>query len=127
MARILVIDDDLRLLDVYAEELGEQHEVVTSSSARDAIGRLPAIRPDLVILDIRMPDMNGVDALGRILERDRKVPVILNSSYSHDRKNFMTWAAEEYIVKSSDLTPLRGAIERALVGRGIVPRPTVSA
>jgi len=127
MARILVIDDDRRLLDIYAEEFGEDHEVVTSNSARDAIGRLPAIRPDLVILDIRMPDMNGVDALGRILERDRKVPVILNSSISHDRRNFMTWAAEDYIVKSSDLTPLRGAIERALAGRGASVRPVVSA
>ncbi len=127
MARILVIDDDRRLLDAYAEELGEEYEVVTSTSARDAIGHLPAIRPDLVILDIRMPDMNGVDALGRILERDRKVPVILNSSHSHERTNFMTWAAEDYIVKSSDLTPLRGAIERALVGRGLDPRTTVTA
>jgi len=127
MARILVIDDDRRLLDVYAEELGEEYEVVTTCSARDAIDRLPSIRPDLVVLDIRMPDMNGVDALGRILERDRKVPVILNSSYTHDRTNFMTWAAEDYIVKSSDLSPLRGAIERALVCRGIRPVPTVSA
>ncbi len=117
MARILVIDDDRRLLDAYAEELGEEYEIVTTCSARDAIGRLPDIRPDLVILDIRMPDMNGVDALGRILERDRKVPVILNSSYTHDHANFNTWAAEDYIMKSSDLGPLRAAIGRALTGR----------
>ena len=117
MARILVVDDDARLRDLYSLELGERHEVLTSGSARDAISRLHEHRPDLVVLDIRMPDMDGIEALGHILQKDRQVPVILNSAYSHYRNDFMTWAADDSVVKSSDVTGLRNAIDRVLEER----------
>jgi two-component system response regulator (stage 0 sporulation protein F) len=117
MARILVVDDDARLRDLYSLELGESHEVVTSGSARDAVTHLHEYRPDLVVLDIRMPDMDGIEALGHILQKDRQVPVILNSAYSHYRNDFMTWAADEYVVKSSDIEGLRSAIDRVLEER----------
>ena len=127
MARVLIIDDDSRLCDVYKEELGEEYDVVTSCSACQAIMRLGELHPDVVVLDICMPDMNGIDALGQILERDRKLPVILNSSFSHYRSEFMTWAAEDYVVKSGDIAPLRGAIGRALLGHRVAPGAAVPA
>src|SRR5210317_1233063 len=99
MARIMVVDDDCRLCDLYSLELGEHHEVVTSNSAREALGSLAKHRPDVIVLDIRMPDMDGIEALGRILQKDRRVPIILNSAYSHYRGDFMTWAADDYVVK----------------------------
>jgi CheY-like chemotaxis protein len=116
MARVLVVDDDPRLREVYALELGEEHRVTTSPSAREAVENLGEHRPDVIVLDIRMPDMDGLQALGKFLEKDRKVPIILNSAYSHYRSDFMTWAAEDYVVKSGDLRPLRTAIARALAG-----------
>jgi CheY-like chemotaxis protein len=117
MARVLVVDDNRQLCALYALELGETYEVDTVHSAREALERLTHHRPDVIVLDIKMPGMDGIEALGRILQRDRKVPVILNSAYSHFRDDFMTWAAEDYVVKSSDLGPLEDAIERALSGR----------
>jgi CheY-like chemotaxis protein len=119
MARVLVVDDDERLCDLYAEELGERYEVLTAISAREAIDRVPIDRPDVVVLDIRMPDMDGIEALGRLLEKDRKLPVILNTAYPRFRGDFMTWAADDYVVKSSDLEPLKKAIHRVLTDRGV--------
>ena len=59
-----------------------------------------------MILDIRMAGMDGVEALQRILDRDNTIPVILNTAYSSYRENFMTWAADAYITKSSDVSEL---------------------
>jgi len=70
-----------------------------------------------VILDIRMPDLNGVETLKKIMESASTVPVILNSAYTSYRDNFLTWAAEAYVVKSSDLTELKNKAKEVLEKR----------
>jgi len=72
--------------------------------------------PDLVVLDIRMPGMDGLDAMSRILERHPKLKVVLNSAYSSYKDNFMSWAADAYVVKSSDLSELRSTVKALLAG-----------
>lgn len=80
VARLLVVDDDpgIRyLLEVLLS--GSGHEVVLAESAREALARLKEETPDLIILDIMMPDMDGLTLLGRIraVRRLARVPVIL--------------------------------------------------
>jgi DNA-binding response OmpR family regulator len=65
---------------------------------------------DLIILDIIMPVMDGVEALGRIVGKDGKIPIILNTSYPEYRQDFMSWAADTYIIKSADLRELKARI-----------------
>jgi two-component system response regulator (stage 0 sporulation protein F) len=67
-----------------------------------------------VILDIVMPEMDGMEAMTRILRKHRKIPVILNTSYSKYREDFMTWAADAYVMKSSDFTELKEKIKELL-------------
>jgi two-component system response regulator (stage 0 sporulation protein F) len=74
-------------------------------------------KPDLIILDIVMPVMNGMEALGRIVGKGRKIPIILNTSYPGYRQDFMSWAADAYVTKSSDLEELKNKI-RELLERG---------
>jgi CheY-like chemotaxis protein len=62
--------------------------------------------PDLVVLDIRMPGMDGVELMQRILEHNKELPIIINTAYSSYRDNYLTWAADAYIVKSSDVSDL---------------------
>jgi DNA-binding response OmpR family regulator len=113
--RILIAEDDDSLRLLYEEELeAEGYEVLTARNGREAIQQLEETRPDLILLDIVMPVMDGMEALGRILRKDRRIPIILNTSYSAYRDDFMSWAADAYVTKSSDLTELKSKI-RALL------------
>jgi len=120
MAKLLVVDDDKNLRMLYEQELGDDgHEVALASSGREALEYLKSQRPDLIILDISMPGMDGIEALGKILAKDKAMPVILNTAYSTYKDNFMTWSADAYVVKSGDLTELRGRIKDVLKTRGV--------
>ena len=120
MAKLLVVDDDKNLRLLYEQELQEEgHEVSLASSGPEALDYLKAKRPDLIILDISMPGMDGIEALGKILAKDKTMPVILNTAYSTYKDNFMTWSADAYVVKSGDLTELKAKIKDVLKTRGI--------
>jgi len=120
MARLLVVDDDKNLRLLYEQELQEEgHEVVLAGSGPEALDYLKTKRPDLIILDISMPGMDGIEALGKILARDKTMPVILNTAYSTYKDNFMTWSADAYVVKQGDLTELKAKIKDVLKTRGI--------
>lgn len=78
MSRILVVDDERNVLSGFEEVLGpEGHEVITSLRAQAALECIEAEEFDLVILDIRMPGMSGLDALKQIKQRHPKLPVII--------------------------------------------------
>ena len=70
--------------------------------------------PDAVILDIRMPEMDGLEAMARILGENRRVPIILNTAYSCYQENFLAWAADGYLIKSADLQPLKSKLREIL-------------
>ncbi len=118
MARLLVVDDDPNQRRLYAQELAEDgHEVVTASDGKEALALLESAPPDLVVLDIEMPGMDGVEALGKMLDKDRRIPVILNTAYTSYKDNFMTWSADAYVVKSGDLSELKSQIREILAAR----------
>jgi two-component system response regulator (stage 0 sporulation protein F) len=116
--KILVVEDEEGLRILYQEELeAEGYEVLTARNGKEAIQQLEDGRPDLIILDIVMPVMNGMEALGRILGKERKVPIILNSSYPGYREDFMSWAADAYVTKSTDLRILKNKVKELLEKR----------
>jgi CheY-like chemotaxis protein len=113
--KILVVEDEEGLRLFYEEELEtEGYEVITAANGKEAIQKLEEDKPDLVVLDIVMPVMDGMEALGRILGKDRKTPIILNTSYPGYRQDFMSWAADAYVTKSSDLGELKRKIKELL-------------
>ncbi len=117
MKRILVVDDDEAIRTLLKEELTEEgYEVITASNARDALKLVEQEQLDLVVLDIRMPGMDGLEALPRILGLKEGLPVILNTAYAQYKESFMSWAADAYVVKSSDLTELKEKV-RELVAK----------
>jgi DNA-binding response OmpR family regulator len=121
MAKLLVVDDDKNLRLLYEQELSDEgHEVTLAGSGPEALEYLKASRPDLIILDISMPGMDGIEALGKILAKDKSMPVILNTAYSTYKDNFMTWSADAYVVKSGDLTELKAKIKDVLKTRGMI-------
>jgi CheY-like chemotaxis protein len=113
--KILIVEDEEGLRLLYEEELkAEGYEVLTARNGREAIQQLEQGKPDLIVLDIVMPVMDGMEALGRIVGKERKIPIILNTSYPGYRDDFMSWAADAYVTKSSDLTQLKDTIKRLL-------------
>ncbi len=115
MEKILCVDDDLSLLSLSQEELSEEgYEVILARNGKEALEKYDQESPDLVVLDIRMPVTDGLETLNALLGRNRQLPVILNTAYPTYRDNFMTWGAEAYVLKSSDLSDLKKKIREAL-------------
>jgi CheY-like chemotaxis protein len=113
MKTILVVDDDDAIRTLLQEELEDEgYKVLIAANAREALKMVEAEPLDLVILDIRMPGMDGLEALPRILGIKEGLPVILNTAYSQYQESFMSWAADAYVVKSSDLTELKEKIKK---------------
>ncbi|MCX5913533.1 MAG: response regulator [Deltaproteobacteria bacterium] len=124
MEKVLCVDDDLSLLRLYEDELAEEgYEVVLAKDGKEAIAKFEKERPQVVVMDIRMPVMDGIEALTNLLGKDRQVPVILNTAYPQYRENFMTWGAEAYVIKSSDLTELKQKIREVLDRRKKSSKP----
>ena len=117
MKTILVVDDDEAIRTLLQEELEDEgYKVLIATNARDALKMVASEALDLVILDIRMPGMDGLEALPRILGIKEGLPVIMNTAYSQYQDSFMSWAADAYVVKSSDLTELKEKVKE-LVNR----------
>ena len=115
MKTILVVDDDEAIRSLLQEELEEEgYKVLIATNARDALKMVAAEPLDLVILDIRMPGMDGLEALPRILGIKEGLPVIMNTAYSQYQDSFMSWAADAYVVKSSDLTELKEKVKELI-------------
>ncbi|MBN1592722.1 MAG: response regulator [Candidatus Coatesbacteria bacterium] len=115
MATILVVDDDAALRMLYEEELAnEGWDIILAGSGEEALKWLSDGKPDVVVLDIRMEGIDGLETLQRIMTADKSIPVILNTAYGSYQDDFRTWAADAYIVKSSDLRELKTTIHKIL-------------
>ena len=115
MATVLVVDDDKHQRLLYQEEFErDSYQVLLASSGQEAVATVAQQEVDVVVLDIAMPGMDGVETLSKILDIDRQLPIILNTAYSSYKDDFMTWAADAYVTKSSDLTTLKQHVEEVL-------------
>lgn len=118
MSKVLIVDDEPHLRLLYETELRRAgYETMTASNAMQGLEFVETMKPDLVILDIRMAGMDGIEALQRIIERDNSIPVVLNTAFSSYKDNYLTWAADAYVTKSSDVTELLGAVQEVLEAR----------
>jgi CheY-like chemotaxis protein len=115
MTTILLAEDDKNERLLYEQELRlEGYEIITAIDGKDAIKKVQEQRPDLIIMDICMPEMGGLEAMGMILSKHKGIPIIINTAYDNYKDNFMSWIADAYIVKSSDLTELKNKIKELL-------------
>ena len=113
--KILLVDDEESIHILYREELEELgYEVHSAMSGHEALKLMPTLNPNLVILDIQMPGLNGIDVLRKIKEQDPKLPVILSSAYQEYKQNLSSWASDDFIVKSADMRELIDSVRRLL-------------
>jgi two-component system response regulator (stage 0 sporulation protein F) len=117
MSQILLVEDQPHQRMLYEQELSDEgYDVLTASNGRDALELFERHHPQLVVTDILLPGMNGIEVMERILEIDRNTPIIVHSAYSSPSHDFVTWFARAYVMKCGDLTELKTQVRNALSG-----------
>ncbi len=115
MSTILLVEENKNQRLLYEQELRfEGYRIVTAADGKDALNKVQEQPIDLVVMDICMPEMGGFEAMGMILSKHKDIPIIINTDYDNYKDNFMSWIADAYIVKSSDLTELKNKIKELL-------------
>jgi len=113
--KILLVDDDQAIQLLYQEEFKDEgYSVVSAFNGDEALERFNLEKPDLVILDIQMPGLNGIEVLRQMKMVDPAVPIVLSSAYHEYKQDLGAWASDDYVVKSSDLTNLKKSVRRLL-------------
>jgi len=115
MTRILLVDDEEYIRRFYVEELSEEgYEVVTLASGHNLLRKVNLFQPDLIILDIKLMDYDGLELLQEIRCHHHNLPVILCTAYDTYKEDPRSLAADYYVIKSFDLTQLKKAVLRAI-------------
>jgi two-component system response regulator (stage 0 sporulation protein F) len=115
MARILLVDDEEHIRRFYSEELADEgHKVWTTATGHELLRTIDSLQPEVVVLDIRLVDYDGLELLQEVRNKHHDLPVILCSAYDTYKDNQKSIAANFYVVKSFDLTELKLAIHRAI-------------
>ena len=114
MARILLVDDDQNIRRYYKEELSDDgHQVSAVASGHQLLRTIDFFKPDVVVLDIKLVDYDGLELLKEIRNEYYNLPVILCSAYQTYKYDQRSMAADYYVVKSFDLSELKTMIKRA--------------
>ena len=118
-ARILVVDDELGPRESLRMLLKPAYQITTADSGRAALNMLAQVRPDVVILDIKMPEMDGLEVLRRVKRADRSIEVVMITAYAslETVKLALTHGAFEYLIKPFSRQDLEDVVRRALVRR----------
>ena len=116
MRRILVVDDESAIRKLYHKEfLEDGYDVILAKSGQEALDKIENDRNiDLVILDIKMEGMDGLEVLNELRVKTKEIPVILNSAYSTYKSDFTSWLADAYLGKSYDLTELKEKVQELI-------------
>ena len=112
-ARVLVVDDDPATVELLQEFLvGKGYEVSTAGDGAEALRKVKEERPHLILLDIQMPRMDGLEVLRRLREIDKEVSVIMVTGVNEEAigRQAMALGAFDYIVKPLDLPYLEQSL-----------------
>jgi DNA-binding NtrC family response regulator len=122
MAALLIVDDDEAIRDSLYDLFEEEHRCHTAETAEQAIKWLESNKYDVVLTDISMPGLSGIELLGVIRQRQAKTPVIIITGLS-DREHaqgLTQMGAFDYLVKPFRLEAVEKSVKRALGYRRIL-------
>lgn len=113
MPRVLVVDDEPDAVELLREFLSVKgYEVMTASGGEEALRLVREERPHLILLDVRMPGMNGLEVLRQVRQIDKEVGVIMVTAVNEEEtgRQALELGAFDYIVKPLDLTYLERSL-----------------
>jgi len=116
MPRILVVDDDETIRDTLYELLSEEYLCQTAETAEKAFARLEADTYDVVLTDISMPGLSGLELLGQVRQRFPRTPVIIISGISDQEhaQGLIKLGAFDFLLKPFKLEVVEKSVRRAV-------------
>ena len=124
--KILVVDDELNVAQMLAEYLTEQgYQVATAHGGIEALTKIDLDKPQVILLDIRMPDMDGVEVLRRIRSFDTQVGILMISANDDLElaKQTIAMGAFDYTLKPVDFAYLSRAVGTMMARSSVQPPP----
>ena len=117
--RVLVVDDEMGPRESLRMILKPRYEIATAESGEAALKTLGTFHPDLIFMDIKMPQMDGIELLRRIKGTDPSIEVVMITAYAslETVKNALTHGAFEYLIKPFSRQDLEETAKRALARR----------
>lgn len=118
--KVMIVDDEIGFLKILKMnlEMTDKYEIMTLSSAKDIISQVQKFKPDIILLDIIMPKIDGVEACERLNENREgaKIPIISLSALDTDKDKLMMYklGVVDFLTKPIDKDVLIGKIEKAL-------------
>lgn len=115
-ATILVVDDDVSLLELIKGTLAiDNHEVITAQNGQEGISALEQFNPDVIVLDIMMPRLDGLEVIRRIRQQST-VPIIMLTALDQESDLVQAFklGADDYLTKPFNLVELRARVQAIL-------------
>lgn len=116
-ARILVVEDDARLAEVLARELGRAYEVVVAATGRDALFRAETETFDLVLLDLNLPDIDGLEVAERLEGHPADLVMLTARADVASRVRGLYAGADDYVAKPFQMEELLARVYARLRAR----------
>ncbi len=117
MKNILIVEDEELLCKIYATSLSDSgYNIRIANDANTALEKLKEYQADLIMLDVKLPGMSGLELLKKIREIDQDVHIIMVSAYDSFKSEYEVWASQisDYIVKPVKLAELLTKIKNIL-------------
>ncbi|MEW5694300.1 MAG: response regulator [Candidatus Hydrogenedentota bacterium] len=116
MKKVLIVEDENNLLKLYDMEFNDAgFEVHGCSTKAETLEYLKNNNPDIIILDIKLPDNKGSELLLKIKEVKNEIPVIIYTAYTNLRHDRNFWAADDFVIKSGDIFELITKVKTKLL------------
>ena len=115
--RVLVVDDERGILDFFKKVLAKEgYRVSTARNGQTGLKKVRKSKPDIILLDLKMPSMDGVELLGRIQRIDKRIVVIMITAFGtmQTARQAMQLGAFDYITKPFDLEYVKALIRDGL-------------
>lgn len=121
MPRIVFADGEPHIRQLCLEELQDEgYEVRVAAKGNDAVRLADSFQPDVVILEVLLPDMSGLET-GRMIKGSRKEIRVILYSHSLPPRDLSSWGADDFVVKSANLDHLKAVVRRCLISERRAP------
>lgn len=104
--KILVVDDEINIVEIARFRLtADNYEVITATNGKEALEKLKKEKPDAVLLDVMMPELDGLSVLKQIRDIDKDLPVFMFTAFSNEERFKLANSLDVsgFILKTSDL------------------------